>query len=142
MIKEVISNNFNLNINKVTETSPTLNEVISNNFSLIINKGDIIPPSQIEDLNEALKDYAAKLEHIRKCIQIANEKISCNVFDLKTHEDIFNKLTNNGEKKAIIMENGELYINATYLKSGLIDYFLFLAAFIIYFFYWLLLYIT
>lgn len=121
MIKEVISNNFNLNINKVTETSPTLNEVISNNFSLIINKGDIIPPSQIEDLNEALKDYATKLEHIRKCIQIANEKISCNVFDLKTHEDIFNKLTNNGEKKAIIMENGELYINATYLKSGLIE---------------------
>ena len=40
---------------------------------------------------------------------------------MKTHEDIFNKLTDNGKKKAIIMENGELYINATYLKSGLIE---------------------
>ena len=123
MNKEIISNNFNLIVNKLADIPPVLvgKEVVSNAFNLVINKGDIIPPSQIEDLDEAIKDYTAKLEHIRKCIQIANEKISKNVFDLKTHEDIFNKLTNNGEKKAIIMENGELYINATYLKSGLIE---------------------
>ena len=123
MNKEIISNNFNLIINKLAGIPPVLveKEVVSNDFNLVINKGDIIPPSQIEDLNEALKDYATKLEHIRKCIQIANEKISRNVFDLKTHEDIFNKLTDNGKKKAIIMENGELYINATYVKSGLLE---------------------
>lgn len=123
MIKEIISNDFNLSINKVIEIPPTLieKEIISNDFNLVINKGDIIPPSQIEDLDEAIKDYTVKLEHIRKCIQIANEKISKNVFDLKTHEDIFNKLTDNGKKKAIIMENGELYINATYVKSGLLE---------------------
>ncbi len=123
MNKEIISNNFNLIVNKLADIPPVLvgKEVVSNAFNLIINKGDIIPPEQLESLEGALKDYTTKLEHIRKCIQIANEKISCNVFDLKTHEDIFNKLTNNGEKKAIIMENGELYINATYLKSGLIE---------------------
>ena len=97
-------------------------EIISNAFNLVINKGDIIiPPEQLESLEGAFKDYTIKLEHIRKCIQIANEKISKNVFDLKTHEDIFNKLTDNGKKKAIIMENGELYINATYVKSGLLE---------------------
>ena len=123
MNKEIISNSFDLIINKAIETPPVLveKEVVSNVFNLVINKGDIIPPEQLESLDDALKDYTIKLEHIRKCIQIANEKISKNVFDLKTHEDIFNKLTDNGKKKAIIMENNELYINATYLKSGLIE---------------------
>ena len=123
MNKEIVSNNFNLIVNKLAATPPVLveKEVVSNAFNLVINKGDIIPPEQLESLEGALKDYTIKLEHIRKCIQVANEKISKNVFDLKTHEDIFNKLTDNGKKKAIIMENGELYINATYLKSGLIE---------------------
>lgn len=123
MIKEVISNTFTINVNKQSEIPPTTQtkEVVSNTFNLIINKGEVIPPEQLESLEGALKDYTAKLEHIRKCIQAANEKISKNVFDLKTHEDIFNKLTDNGKKKAIIMENGELYINATYVKSGLLE---------------------
>lgn len=123
MIKEVISNTFTINVNKQSEIPPTTQtkEVVSNAFNLIINKGEVIPPEQLESLEGALKDYTAKLEHIRKCIQIANEKISKNVFDLKTHEDIFDKLTDNGKKKAIIMENGELYINATYVKSGLLE---------------------
>ena len=80
MIKEVISNTFNLNINKINE----------------------IPPEQLESLDDALKDYTIKLEHIRKCIQIANEKISKNVFDLKTSEDILNKLTDNGQKEGLL----------------------------------------
>ncbi len=123
MIKEVISNTFTINVNKQSEIPPTTQtkEVLSNTFNLIINKGEVIPPEQLESLEGALKDYTSKLEHIRKCIQAANEKISKNVFDLKTHEDIFNKLTDNGKKKAIIMENGELYINATYVKSGLLE---------------------
>lgn len=123
MIKELISNTFTINVNKQSEIPPITQtkEVVSNTFNLIINKGEVIPPEQLEGLEGALKDYTAKLEHIRKCIQVANEKISKNVFDLKTHADIFNKLTDNGKKKAIIMENGELYINATYVKSGLLE---------------------
>lgn len=82
MIKEVTSNNFNLNINKTNETPPVLQlkEIISNTFSLIINKEEVIPPIQTDNLDEALKDYTAKFEHIRKCIQIANEKISEKAF--------------------------------------------------------------
>ena len=80
MIKEVISNTFNLNINKINE----------------------IPPEQLENLKYALIDYNVKLENIRKTIQIANEKISKNVFDLKTSEDILNKLTDNGQKEVLL----------------------------------------
>lgn len=38
--------------------------------------------------------------------------------DGQTQEDIFNRLTNNGEVKGIILKNGELYINATYINTG------------------------
>lgn len=100
-IKEVISNSFNININKI--------------------QGEIIPPQDINNLQQALDNYVLKLKGLRGRMQEANNKIATNVFDLKTHEDIFNKLTNNGNKKAIIMENGELYINATYIKSGLLE---------------------
>lgn len=38
-----------------------------------------------------------------------------------TQVKVFNKLTNNGALKGIYMQDGELYINATYLKSGSIN---------------------
>lgn len=38
--------------------------------------------------------------------------------DALTHEEIFNLLTNNGAVKGIYQEGDQLYINATYLKSG------------------------
>lgn len=39
----------------------------------------------------------------------------------QTQTDIFNKLTNNGALKGIYMDNGELYVNATYIKTGYIS---------------------
>lgn len=38
--------------------------------------------------------------------------------DAQTQTDIFNKLTNNGNAKGIYMQNRELYMNATYIKTG------------------------
>lgn len=34
---------------------------------------------------------------------------------------IFNRLTNNGAAEGIYLENGKLYVNGTYIKSGIID---------------------
>jgi len=50
MNKEIISNNFNLIIDKISCYPPVLveKEVVSNAFNLVINKGDIIPPEQLE----------------------------------------------------------------------------------------------
>lgn len=35
--------------------------------------------------------------------------------------EIFNKLTNNGKNKGIYIQNGELYINASYILSGVLE---------------------
>lgn len=123
--KEIISNSFAININKQIENIEAIKrEIISNYFNLIIDKqNDVEPPTipNFGELNEFVEEYNNALKSLRIAMQKANEKIASNVFDLKTHEDIFNKLTENGKKKAIIMENGELYINATYVKSGLLE---------------------
>ena len=38
-----------------------------------------------------------------------------------TQEDIFNRLTNNGESQGMFIEDGNVYFNATYIKSGEIN---------------------
>lgn len=38
-----------------------------------------------------------------------------------TQEDIFNRLTNNGASQGMFIENGNVYFNATYIKSGEIN---------------------
>lgn len=35
-------------------------------------------------------------------------------------EEVFNKLTNNGEARGIYIQDGQLYINVSYLKSGIL----------------------
>lgn len=44
---------------------------------------------------------------------IAQEKVNA-----QTQEDVFNRLTNYGASKGIYMENGDLYMNASYIKTG------------------------
>ena len=38
-----------------------------------------------------------------------------------TQTEVFNRLTNNGSIQGLYMENGKLYVNATYIKSGTLD---------------------
>lgn len=38
-----------------------------------------------------------------------------------TQKKIFDRLTNNGQRKGIYLQNGELYMNATYIQSGVIN---------------------
>ena len=38
--------------------------------------------------------------------------------DAQTQTDIFNKLTNNGKTEGLYMQDGKLYVNASYLKGG------------------------
>lgn len=43
------------------------------------------------------------------------------VIDSQTQKDIFDKLTNNGQVKGIALEGNELFMNATYIKTGTLD---------------------
>lgn len=43
------------------------------------------------------------------------------LWDTQTQQDLFNKLTNNGQAQGVFLQDGQLYINASYLASGIID---------------------
>ncbi len=53
--------------------------------------------------------------------QAAANTAASNAVANQTQADIFNKLTDNGKKKGIYMQDGELYMNATYIKTGYIS---------------------
>ena len=56
-------------------------------------------------------------------IDLANEAITnANNLDANLNQTgVFNRLTNNGETQGIYLENNQLYINGTYIKTGTID---------------------
>lgn len=89
------------------------------------NVGDIWMNSSTSDIMTCIRarssgtyvssDWEKRNKYID---QSAANTAASNAVNNQTQTDIFNKLTNNGKLKGIYMENGELYINATYLKSG------------------------
>lgn len=50
--------------------------------------------------------------------QSAANKAASDAVEGQTQESIFNKITENGTKKTFKLENGEIYLNATYIQSG------------------------
>lgn len=56
----------------------------------------------------------------QKAAEDAKEAASNPAVNL-TQEEIFNLLTNNGEAQGIYREDGQIYINASYIMAGVID---------------------
>lgn len=48
------------------------------------------------------------------------DKVAQNAVESQTQVDVFNKLTNNGNAQGIFYQNGQLYINASYLSAGVL----------------------
>lgn len=49
------------------------------------------------------------------------QEIAEEAVDGQTQDDIFNKLTNNGQSQGVYLQDGNLYVNGSYIKSGSID---------------------
>lgn len=63
--------------------------------------------------------YAATGNEVREA-DISDTEYNANVAPV-TQMDVFNRLTNGGEEQGIYIEDGKIYINADYIKSGTID---------------------
>lgn len=69
--------------------------------------------AQAMGLAEEAKDTA------ERAVEEAEKKAE-EVVDGMTQEEVFNKLTENGKMKGLFMKDGQLYINADYLATGVI----------------------
>lgn len=55
---------------------------------------------------------------VRQIVEDSADSVISKMDEELTQEAIFNKLTNNGETQGIYLNGGELYLNASYIKSG------------------------
>ena len=60
-----------------------------------------------------VSDLRQEAEDMSESVAELDEKLD--------QEEIFNRLTNNGTSKAIYRENGDIYINASFIKTGFIS---------------------
>ena len=66
---------------------------------------------------KALTNYSTT-EEMSAAIKASSDKLDNK---LNSSEEIFNRLTNNGTVQGITMQDGNLYINADFIRSGTID---------------------
>ena len=97
-------------------------------------KQDRVAPRTAEDierrtnLRQTLAEFAGMVDDAQKAAddaeaaaKAANDAVK-NLNNELDQEEIFNRLTNNGEVQGIYMaEDGQIYINASYIVSGVID---------------------
>ena len=80
-------------------------------FSSSDNKWHTWYDSRADALADAAKAYADEQD----------AALQQTISNSLTQQEIFNRLTNNGTEQGIYLENGKLYINGTYLKTGTLD---------------------
>ena len=97
-------------------------------------KQDRVAPRTAEDierrtnLRQTFAEFAGMVDDAQKAAddaeaaaKAANDAVK-NLNNELDQEEIFNRLTNNGEVQGIYRaEDGQIYINASYIVSGVID---------------------
>ena len=81
----------------------------------------LITEAELQEINRLITAYGEKLRAYSEVAQQANADIALNLaqgaIQALNQEDIFNKLTNNGETQGIYLQNGKVYINGEYINS-------------------------
>ena len=77
--------------------------------------------SEMEEVNNLIETYATELGDYSKVAQEANVDIAVKnaqqAVELMTQEQVFNKLTDNGNVQGLFMDNGQLYVNGEYINT-------------------------
>ena len=77
--------------------------------------------SEMEEVNNLIETYATELGDYSKVAQEANVDIAVKnaqqAVELMTQEQVFNKLTDNGNIQGLFMDNGQLYVNGEYINT-------------------------
>lgn len=77
----------------------------------------LMTETELSLINSLIDDYAIKLDAYSKKAQECNVSIAQSAVDNMTQQDVFNKLTNNGEVQGIFLQDKQLYINGEYVNT-------------------------
>jgi hypothetical protein len=76
----------------------------------IEGKGESMQAASRDALSGMTKEQGVLVEQAREATQQLNDSL--------TQEEIFNRLTGGGEEQGVILYNGKVYINASYINTG------------------------
>lgn len=79
----------------------------------IEGKGESMEAASRDALSGMTKEQGVLVEQAREATQKLDNSL--------TQEEIFNRLTDNGEEQALILYNGKLYLNASYIRAGTVS---------------------
>lgn len=103
---------------------------------LLLRIQNVLDTTTAEDLYDAMQlyeiaysDYAASIKTYNSAAHQASNMIEQKqaqdkvdaLDDSLTQRDVFNRLTNNGATQGIYLSGGKVYINATYIETGIIS---------------------
>ena len=103
---------------------------------LLLRIQNVLDTTTAEELSDAMQlyemaysDYAASIKTYnsaaRQAINMIEQKQAQDKVDALddslTQRDVFNRLTNNGATQGIYLSGGKVYINATYIETGIIS---------------------
>lgn len=94
----------------------------SQDLKIVFSNTDIVylQNLQLERATQASEWRPAPEDAVDEAVEESEVKAKA-IVDAQTQLDIFNKLTNNGSVKGIYLAGGELYMNASYIRSGTIS---------------------
>lgn len=82
---------------------------------------NLMTEAELTEINTLITKYATALNKYSEIAQQANADIALNLAQgaiaALNQEDVFNKLTNNGETQGIYLQDGKVYINGEYINS-------------------------
>lgn len=79
----------------------------------IEGKGESMQAASRDALSGMTKEQGVLVEQARAATQKLDGSL--------TQEEIFNRLTDNGEEQGLILYNGKLYLNASYISAGTVS---------------------
>lgn len=103
---------------------------------LLLMIQNVLDTTTAEELSDAMQlyemaysDYAASIKTYNSAARQASNMIEQKqaqdkvdaLDDSLTQRDVFNRLTNNGATQGIYLSDGKVYINATYIETGIIS---------------------
>lgn len=103
---------------------------------LLLRIQNVLDTTTAEELYDAMQlyemaysDYAASIKTYNSAARQASNMIEQKqaqdkvdaLDDSLTQRDVFNRLTNNGATQGIYLSDGKVYINATYIETGIIS---------------------
>jgi hypothetical protein len=88
-------------------------------FYLDLDKG--ILKGQFKEFSISGKTVDQIAEEKAKTAQKYADKVAKRAVSNQSQTDVFNKLTNNGSAEGIFYQNGQLFINASYLVAGILQ---------------------